>query len=423
MRLEIWGLGHVGLVCAAGLARRGHRVVGVDVDAEKVARLNAGETCFREPGLADRVAAAVASGHLVGTTPEGVEALPDASLLCLPTPAASGGKLDTQCILAAAVPLALRLRAIAHFHTVIVCSTVPVHFTEHELRPLLEIGSGGKGGAQFGLAMVPQFFREGHALADFDDPPLIVLGADDPASRAAIQSVFRHPRCPSQDVSTGTAEFFKLTNNAFHALKVGFANELARVAHAQNIDGHRVLRLLCQDRQLNLSSTYLEPGFAFGGACLEKDLGALGLLAAPSEAPILAAISASNRTHLDACLRAIRARHCRRLGFYGVTNKAGSDDLRHSPVLALVEALQPPPGTLWVCDPDLRHDHAPFLLEQYGAQVVADLHCLQKQVDLVVNFRSRPLPDSPNCSQLHFASFWQGNASCIDVPPANTGIE
>lgn len=415
MKLEIWGLGHTGLVCAASLAQHGHRIVGVDIDSEKINRLNAGQAYFREPGLSDRVATAVASGHLIGATPDILgPTLPDASILCLPTPPVSGGKLDTQFIFTTAMSLAQRLRATPHFHTVIVRSTVPVRFTNDDLRPLLEARSGKKAGVDFGLAMVPEFLREGHALADFDQPSLIVLGTDDLASRTAIEPIFQHPTCPSQHVSTSIAEFFKLTNNAFHALKIGFANEVARLAHAQNIDGRQVLRLLCQDTKLNLSSAYLEPGFAFGGACLEKDLSALQSLAAPFEAPLLNAISTSNRVHLEVCQRAIRARRAQRIGIYGVTNKTGSDDLRHSPVLALIKALQPPPNTLWVCDPDLRDDQAPFLLKEYGAIVVSNVSCLQQKVDLVVNFRSQSLPHSPNCSQLHFASFWRGDGSGID---------
>ncbi len=416
MRLEVWGLGHAGLVCAAGLAQQGHRVVGVDIDAARIARLNAGAAYIREPGLAGRVAATVASGHLVGVTPEGLGHLAsDASILFLPTPGGSGGALDTQFILAAASPLARRLGAASRFHTVIVRSTVPVHFTRNELGPLLEAGSGRKAGRDFGLAMVPEFLREGHALADFDHPPLVVLGTDDPASRAAIAPLFDDERCPAQHVSTGTAEYFKLTNNAFHALKIGFANELARLAHAREIDGHEVLRLLCLDTRFNLSAAYLRPGFAFGGACLEKDIAALQSMTTPSGSPLLTAVSASNRAHLDACLQAIRGRPWRRLGLYGITNKAGSDDLRHSPVLALIEALDAPPGTLWACDPDLGGEHAPLLREAHGVTLVADLSSLQRNVDLIVNFRGEALPLGPECAQLHFATFWQGN------PPRGAG--
>ena len=299
-------------------------------------------------------------------------------------------------------------------------STVPVHFTSNRLRHSLETHSGKKAGIDFGLAMVPEFLREGHAIADFDDPSLMVLGADDAASRAAIEPLFRHDRCAAQHVSTSTAEFFKLANNAFHSLKIAFANEVARLAHGQNIDGNQILRLLCQDTKLNISSAYLAPGFAFGGACLEKDLGALQSLAAPSEAPLLAAISKSNRAHLNACLRAIGARSYERLGLYGISNKAGSDDLRHSPVLALIDALQAPPGTLWVCDPDLGADHAAFLQEEYGATLVADLPSLEKEVDLIVNFRRETLSLSHEFPQIHFATFWQGYALDASADEPNT---
>jgi GDP-mannose 6-dehydrogenase len=417
MNLDVWGLGHAGLVCASGMAHQGHHVVGVDIDPEKVASLNAGETYFRERGLSTRVAATVASGRLAGVTPDSLgAAMSHASFLCLPTPPTGDGKLDTRFILAAVSTLAERLRTASSFHTVIVRSTVPVHFTRGELRHALEARSGKKAGIDFGLAMVPEFLREGHALADFDDPSLIVLGTDDPASRNAIEPLFRHDRCPAQHVSTGIAEFFKLANNAFHSLKIGFANEVARVAHYQKIDGHQVLRLLCQDARLNISSAYLEPGLAFGGACLEKDLSALQSLAAPLEAPLLEAISTSNRAHLGACLRALQTRPYRRLGFYGISNKAGSDDLRHSPALALIDALRAPAGTLWVCDPDLGDDHASFLHNEYGATLVADLASLTKEVDLVVNFRRQALSLPPDFPQIHFASFWHGDVANANAP-------
>ena len=411
MRLEVWGLGHCGLVCAASLALNGHRVVGVDIDAQRIARLNEGEACLHEAGLAERVAAAVASGHLACTVPDRVEpGMPDVVILCLPTPAADGRVLDTRSILTTALPLAQRMRTCSHFPLVVVRSTVPVHFTRDELRPLLEAQSGKTAGIDFGLALVPEFLREGHALYDFDQPSLIVLGADDTASMRAALRLFDDPRCRAQQVSTGVAEIFKLTNNAFHALKIGFANEIARMAHLQRLDGHEILRLLCEDSRLNISSAYLAPGFAFGGACLEKDLEALQSLAAGSEAPILAAIGPSNRAHLDACVGAIRSRRWRRLGFHGVTNKAGSDDLRNSPVLALIEALELPPGALLISDPDLRSDQESLLRERYRAEVVASLAELRVHADLIINFRTHSLADSPAGAELDFASHWHGTA-------------
>jgi len=422
MRIEVWGLGHSGLVCAASLALKGHRVVGVDVDAQRVAQLNEGETHLRERGLAERVAAAVATGHLAGTLPDRVEPeVPDFVIVCLPTPAADDHGLDTRSIMTSAARLAHRMRACSHFPMLVVRSTVPLHFTRDELRPLLEAQSGKAAGVGFGLAMVPEFLREGHALDDFDQPSLIVLGADDPASMRGALNLFADPRCRAQQVSTGLAEFFKLTNNAFHALKVGFANEIARMASAQRLDGHEVLRLLCEDSRLNISPAYLAPGFAFGGACLDKDLQALRSLATRSDAPILAAIGASNRAHLDACLRAIRSKSWRRLGFYGVTNKSGSDDLRNSPVLTLIDALELPPGTLLIYDPDLRGDQTPLLRDRYGAQVVASLRELRDQVDLIVNFRSHVLPDSSAGEQLQFAVHWRGHEpDLVEVSPANS---
>jgi GDP-mannose 6-dehydrogenase len=416
VKLEVWGLGHIGLVCAASLAHRGHQVIGVDMDPLRVARVNAGEAYISEPDLPARVAAGVAAGRLVGALPADLDPeLPDASILCVPTPAGPDGTLASRHVVEAATQIAQRLRAGGRFHTVIVRSTVPVHFTGKALRPLLEAQSGRQAGVDFGLAVVPEFLREGHALRDFDNPSLVVLGTDDPASRDSLRPLFEDPRCPGQHVSTAVAEFFKLTNNAFHALKVGFANEIARLAHGLGIDGHEVMRVLCQDARLNLSSAYLAPGFAFGGACLGKDLDALRSLAAASEAPILAAISASNHAHLDACLRAIRARQWRRLGIHGVTNKAGTDDLRNSPVLALISALQPKPGTLWIFDPDLRSDQVPLLQERYGAQVVGSLPELQRRVDLVIDFRNTsPYPAAS--THLDFARFWDGGAGASRNP-------
>jgi GDP-mannose 6-dehydrogenase len=409
MNLQVWGLGYAGLVCAAGLAGRGHRVVGVDIDARKIASLSAGEIYFREPGLAERVASVVAEKSFRAVTPDdlGTEDC-DASILCLSTPGGHGGELSTRDVLIAAGEIAERLRTASRFHTVIVRSTVPVHFTRNELRPLLETKSGKMAGRDFGLAMVPEFLREGHAFADFDHPSLVVLGADDVASADAIRTLFGKEECPVFSVPTGTAELFKLTNNAFHALKIAFANEVARLAHHTDIDGTAILQLLCADKLLNTSPAYLSPGFAFGGACLEKDLAALLALETPTASPLLSAIAVSNRAHLDACARAIRSRTYRRLGLYGVTNKVGSDDLRNSPVLALLDLLAPAPGTVCLCDPDLDATQGEWLRARYEVRLVDGLDALQRDADLIVNFRHAPLELPKTVAQLHFASFWDG---------------
>lgn len=414
MKAHVWGLGYAGLVCAAGLAHRGHCVVGVDIDAERVARLNEGEVYFREPGLAERVAAVVAAGRLSAVAPSQLEDTDcDASILCLSTPQGSCGKLSTQNVLAAAIAVARRIHNTSRYETVIVRSTVPVNFTRDELCPLLEVRSGKTVGRDFGLAMVPEFLREGHALADFDHPSLVVLGADDVSSTAVLAPLFGSEQCPSFLVSTGTAEFFKLTNNAFHALKIAFANEAARLAHSNHVDGHAVLQILCEDTKLNLSSAYLRPGFAFGGACLEKDLGALQALKAPSESPILAAVTASNHIHLDACVQAIRTRCYSRLGLYGITTKLGCDDVRNSPVLTLLDKLRAAPHTIFIFDPDLSTAQGQRLHTEHGVIPVGSLDALQKEVDLIVNFRDQPLLLPESFPQLHFASFWNGNP-----PPA-----
>jgi GDP-mannose 6-dehydrogenase len=411
MNLEVWGLGYAGLVCASGLAQQGHRVTGVDIDPKKVASVNAGEAHFREPGLAARVAEVAASGRLRAVAPDAIDAKPpDASILCLSTPPTDRGELDTRLIFDVAPLLSRRIRGASSFSVVVVRSTVPVHFTRGPLTRFLESRSGKTAGIDFGLAMAPEFLREGNAIDDFDDPSLIVLGTDDAKSRAAIEPVFHSDRWPVHHVSSSTAEFFKLTNNAFHSLKISFANELARLAHGQGIDGNEILHMICQDPRLNMSRAYLDPGFAFGGACLEKDLVALRMLAEPSGVPLLSAVSASNAAHLDACLRAIGARSYARLGLYGISNKAGSDDLRYSPVLALLDALNARPETLWVCDPDLDPRQSAFLHDAYGATLVADLPSLEREVDLIVNFRRQALALSRDVPQIHFANFWRGDA-------------
>jgi len=356
MKIIVWGMGYVGTVTAACLAHRGHTVVGVEPQVPKVEALNAGRAPVTEPGLHELVARCVRAGRLSAVT-EGSSHVADAdvSLICVGTPSAADGSQVDEYIRRVAVAIGKGLRDACHYHTVALRSTAFPGTTRKVLVPLLEEHSGRRAGDGFGVVNNPEFLREASALADFETPPYTVIGEWDVRSGAVIEELYRRIRAPLYKVSLEEAEVVKLVNNAFHALKIGFANEIGRLCEGLGIDGHRVMKLVSADKKLNISSAYLRPGFAFGGSCLPKDLRSLTVNARRLglQLPIIEAVLPSNRLQVEAVRMKVHELGARSVAVLGLSFKPGTDDLRESPVINLIQDLWQDGVDIVVHDPDV----------------------------------------------------------------------
>ncbi len=342
MRIAIFGLGYVGAVSCACLAELGHDILGVDINETKVAQINAGASPIMEAQLDTLITKAVQEKRLCATT-DGAEAVAwaDASLLCVGTPSRPNGSLDTSYVEHVICSIGDALSQREGRHTVIVRSTLLPGTTLGRLKPLLEAASGKRCGPDIGLAYNPEFLREGTAVKDFYAPPYTVVGGIDEASADVAAAVYGGVNAPVHRVTIPEAEMLKYGANAFHALKITFANELGVFSKSVDVDSHRILDLLTQDTKLNISPAYLKPGFAYGGSCLPKDLRAI-LYAARQhdlELPLLQSLPRSNALHIQRGIDLVLEQNCRKIGVLGLSFKAGTDDLRESPIIQLIEAL------------------------------------------------------------------------------------
>jgi GDP-mannose 6-dehydrogenase len=356
MRISIFGLGYVGSVSAACLARDGHSVTALDVNPDKVAALNAGQSPIQEPGLAPMIAAAVADGRLHATA-EVVEAVSgsDISFVCVGTPSAEGGAPDLQCVERVCQQIGTALRHTTKRHTVVLRSTMLPGSTEAVAIPVLSGASRQQPGRDFGVCYNPEFLREGVAIADFYEPPRVLIGQLDAASGDVLEPVYRS--LPASVVRTAlrTAEMAKYADNAFHALKVVFANEIGNLCTALDIDSHELMEIFALDTKLNLGPAYLKPGFAFGGSCLPKDLRALIHRARElrADGPLLPAVLASNAQQKRLGLELIRRTGRKAIGVLGLSFKDGTDDLRESPAVELIEQLLQDGCRVAIYDPNV----------------------------------------------------------------------
>jgi GDP-mannose 6-dehydrogenase len=354
MRISIFGLGYVGAVSLACLARDGHRVVGVDVSQEKLDLIKSGRSPVVEEGIQELMRQAVDSGR-VEVTQDAELAIQstELSFICVGTPSSPRGSQDLTAVLRVGESIGRALRGKRDFHTIVVRSTVEPGTVDEKFRPVVEQFSGKRSGVDFSLAFQPEFLREGSSIADYDKPPFTVCGADSERAVAALRSLFGHLPCEFIETDVRTAEGLKMACNAFHALKITFSNEIGRASQALGIDGRKLMALLCKDTNLNISSAYLRPGFAFGGSCLPKDLRALNYIsrAHDVDTPMLAAVLASNQLHVKHVVDRIRAEPRATIGMVGLAFKAGTDDLRESPLVELAEQLVGKGYSLRIFDP------------------------------------------------------------------------
>src|SRR5690349_23369098 len=301
-RISIFGLGYVGAVSMACLARDGHQVIGVDIDPVKLDLIRARKSPILEEGIQELMRDVVDSGR-VKVTNDAAQAVNESevSFICVGTPSASNGSQDLGAILRLAEQIGAALKNKPEFHTVVVRSTVQPGTLEEKIEPILERASGKKSGVDFGLAFQPEFLREGSSIRDYDHPPYTIVGGNCEAAVNAVREIFQHLEARFMVTNIRVAETLKMSCNAFHALKITFANEIGRISQSLGIDSHEVMRLVCADTRLNISPAYMKPGFAFGGSCLPKDLRALAHIAKQNdlEIPMLSSLLVSNRAHID----------------------------------------------------------------------------------------------------------------------------
>lgn len=341
-RISVFGLGYVGSVMAACLAYLGHEVIGVDTNPVKVQLMNEGHSLIVEPELDSITAAGHAGGKLRATT-NPVEAVrsSDVSFLCVGTPSLRSGKPGLDSLERVCEQLGTALATKDAWHTIAVRSTVLPGTIESVAVPTIVRNSGKHVGTDFAVCSNPEFIREGTAIQDFFHPPFTVMGAQDSRWLAPLRDIYEPLSSPLYETSIRTAEMVKYTCNAFHALKVDFANEIGSLSRELGVNPEEVMEVVCADTKLNISRAYLRPGFAFGGSCLPKDVRALTHYARQVDLtlPLLQAILPSNQAHVDRAMDSILACGKRRIGFFGLSFKSGTDDLRESPPLQLIKRL------------------------------------------------------------------------------------
>lgn len=356
MKISIFGLGYVGAVSAGCLVRDGHEVIGCDIDTRKLELLKSGKTPIIEDGMQELIQAAADSGRL-SVTEHAQEAMhrSDVSLLCVGTPSLRTGAQDLTAVRRLCEELGTALRTKSGYHVFVVRSTVLPGTCDDVVTPILEEYSKKKVATDFGVCFQPEFLREGSSIKDYDCPPFTVVGTNDPRPAELLREIFGHLPCEFVVTDVRSAEMLKMCCNTFHALKITFANEVGRISQALGVDAHEVMRLVCMDRQLNISPAYMKPGFAFGGSCLPKDVRALTSLGRSNHVntPMLEALMPSNRIHVEHAIDMVLASGLRRVGLIGLSFKSGTDDLRESPLVTLAEAFLGKGLQLEIFDPEV----------------------------------------------------------------------
>ncbi|MGH8318290.1 MAG: nucleotide sugar dehydrogenase [Steroidobacteraceae bacterium] len=340
--ISVFGLGYVGCVSAACFASEGYEVLGVDVSQAKVSQINSGRSTILEEGIVDMVAGVVKSGHLCATTDAG-EAVgkTDVSLVCVGTPSRPNGSIDLQYVGRVSHQIGEALRSKQRMHTIVIRSTVMPGTIDSYVIPTVEAASGLRHGEGFTVCSNPEFLREGTSIRDFKEPPFTLIGALDPLHAEPVARLYSSLAAACHIVPIRVAETLKYACNCFHGLKVAFSNEVGALCKSMGVDSHEVMRLFCEDKKLNISTAYLRPGFAFGGSCLPKDLRAIVHRGRVEDVPmpLLEATLESNRRHVDRAFHMVMAAGSKRVGILGLAFKAGTDDLRESPMVSLVEML------------------------------------------------------------------------------------
>ncbi len=395
LSISIFGLGYVGSVSAAFWARAGHRVTGVDVSADKVEIVASGRSPILEPGMSELVAEGHRAARLYATT-DGAAAVCDSeiSFVCVGTPSLRSGKLDLSYIERVAREIGTALKEKKSHHVVVLRSTVLPGTTESLVIPILETASGRRAGADFTVCYNPEFMREGNAVADFLEPPYTILGARRPEELALLRKIYEGAPGPKFETTIPVAEMVKYASNVFHAMKVGFANEMGTLCKHLGVDTEAVTTIFTSDTKLNISPAYLSPGFAFGGSCLPKDLRALAYRAKELDLslPLLHALMQSNVEHLNRAVDAVLHTGKKKVSLLGLSLKAGTDDLRESPQVQLVKRLLGEGCQVRIWDQDVSLGRLAGSNRQYIEEVIphiasllsADLEQVVRSAEVVI---------------------------------------
>jgi len=342
MKICVLGLGYVGTVASGCLAADGHEVIGVDPNQVKVDLINAGRSPIIEKDIGEIIARESAAGRLSATSDVALALrLADLAFVCVGTPSQPNGALDLQYVRRVCEQVGASFKGHPGAPVIVIRSTMLPGTMRDVVIPALEEHSGKRAGIDFGVCVNPEFLREGTAVHDYRNPPLTVIGEINRASGDLLASLYADLKAPLIRTELETAEMVKYADNAWHALKVGFANEIGNLCKALDVDAHRVMDIFCQDRKLNISPTYLKPGFAFGGSCLPKDLRALLHCARTRDValPILGAVLPSNLLQIERAVQTVIDQGNGKVGILGISFKAGTDDLRESPMVELAERL------------------------------------------------------------------------------------
>lgn len=395
LSISIFGLGYVGSVSAACFAAMGHRVIGVDVNPAKVEMMESG----RSPIIEARMNELVAEGHLAcrlhATTDSTAAVLgSDVSFVCVGTPSLRQGKLDLSHIEKVAREIGTALKQKKSTHTFVLRSTVLPGTTESVVQPILEQTSGRRAGVDFSVAYNPEFMREGSAVADFLEPPYTILGSADPAQLGMLRELYKRTPGKTFETTVAVAEMVKYLSNAFHAVKVTFANEVGTLCKHLGVDAQAVTEIFTSDARLNISPAYLSPGFAFGGSCLPKDVRALTYRAKELDLklPMLESLLESNAEHVERALDAVMRTGKRKIAQLGLSFKAGTDDLRESPQVQLVKRLLGEGFHVKVWDRDVSLGRLAGSNRQYIQEVIPhigsilsdDLEAVLREAEVVI---------------------------------------
>lgn len=356
MRISVIGLGYVGAVSLACLARDGHDIVGVDIDDSKLGLIREGRSPIIEEGIQELMDRMIKTGRVSVTNDVGAAINnTDVSFICVGTPSNPNGSLGLGAIKRVAKQIGDALKHSSTYHVLIFRSTVLPGTTEGEVKPLIEKHSNKKVGEHFGLCFQPEFLREGSSIEDYDNPPYTVIGGDSDRSVEVAKKIFGHLPCDFISTSIRTAEMLKYSCNIYHAMKITFANEVGRMAQELCVDSHMVMDLVCRDTRLNISRAYLKPGFAFGGSCLPKDLRAMLYAAKTGDVslPMFSSMLPSNQVHIEHAIQMVLETGKKSIGMIGLSFKSGTDDLRESPLVVLAERFIGKGLNLKIYDPEV----------------------------------------------------------------------
>ncbi len=419
LSVSIFGLGYVGSVSAACFASMGHKVIGVDVSHAKVEMLDSGRTPIIEARMSELVADAKKRGLLRATT-DATEAVlnSDVSFVCVGTPSLKNGKLDLGHIESVAREIGTAIRQKKAPHVFVLRSTVLPGTTETVVLPILERESGKKCGQDFTVCYNPEFMREGSAVADFLNPPYTILGASDTNHLAPLRELYKDVPATLYETTIPVAEMVKYFSNCYHALKVGFANEMGTMCKHLGVDAQAVTKIFTSDTKLNISSAYLSPGFAFGGSCLPKDLRAITYKAKELDLklPVLESLMPSNAEHVDRAVDMVMSTGKKKIAQLGLSFKAGTDDLRESPQVQLIKRLMGEGLEVRVWDEDVSLGRLAGANRQYIEEVIPHIgSVLSADLEAVLRYSEVVILGNKSASKERLAKYLRPDQIVIDL--------